>query len=199
MYTIKSSDNINVTVIQEIQKVTWANQKIQEYDTGPKAIKSVSPSHLVDFAIFNQLPVNCKFEFSSISISFWGLIHLLPLSALCRFTNSDSAGFALFLYLIFTYSTISIVAASFSSLILLASWASSWALVSCFGSSVLGYFFSFFLWFIKIGQKFIKNLLLLFTTVNSFQLGKAHQRISFISFNTRTKPESQIYWSARLI
>lgn len=148
-------------------------------------------------ALFFSL--SCKLEFSSISISFWGLIHLLPLSALCRFTNSDSAGFALFLYLIFTYSTISIVAASFSSLILLASWASSWALVSCFGSSVLGYFFSFFLWFIKIGQKFIKNLLLLFTTVNSFQLGKAHQRISFISFNTRTKPESQIYWSARLI
>lgn len=59
MYTIKSSDNINVTVIQEIRKVTWANQRIQEYDTGPKAIKSVTPPPLVDFAIFNQLPVNC--------------------------------------------------------------------------------------------------------------------------------------------
>lgn len=162
MYTIKSSDNINVTVIQEIQKVTWANQKIQEYDTGPKAIKSVThpiwltlPFSINSPSIALFFSLSCKLEFSSISISFWGLIHLLPLSALCRFTNSDSAGFALFLYLIFTYSTISIVAASFSSLILLASWASSWALVSCFGSSVLGYFFSFFLWFIKIGQKFI--------------------------------------------
>lgn len=113
--------------IQEIQKVTRSNQKIQEYDTGPKAIKSVTPPHLVDFAIFNQLPVNCLVYLLVFQVGiFINLNQFLGVdpfaSSLCAlpFHQQRQCWFCPLSRPHFHF-TISIVAASFSSLILLAS------------------------------------------------------------------------------